>query len=469
MLGPDGTPVLRLVKQPVVWEGRYKGKKLGGHPEDDELRSLIKLTPLPPFVTQTVLDSGLSMKRIAIIFCVVLLVGLICTSEAMAAGVPATGNAEGSGDPTDLFLCVLYAAIALLFSSLCSVAEAVLLSISPSYVAKLESDGDKNAKRIKQVKSNVDRSLAAILTLNTIAHTVGSGGAGAYAAKYWGDGAVGIAMIVLTLLILFVSEIIPKTIGAVYWRGLAPLTARFIQFLSFVLYPFIFVSELITRWLTGGHSHHVFNRDEFAAMAEIGAASGHLDEKESRILRNLFQFPELCAEDIMTPSTVVFALQQDLTSRQVLEKHENVFFSRIPIFAENRDQIKSFVLKTDLLIDDIRNGGSTQLKDFPKRELRGVLDSTRLSTVLENLLDNREHILLVVDKYGGMEGVLTLEDVVETLIGIEIVDEADTAVDMRKVAREKWAKRMKGLNLDIDSKTDPAPDPNAPQPPMNPK
>ncbi|QDT09087.1 CNNM domain-containing protein [Planctomycetes bacterium K23_9] len=398
------------------------------------------------------------MKRTTILFCVVLLFALLCPSDALAAGVAATGDAEGSGNPTDLFLCVLYAAIALLFSSLCSVAEAVLLSVSPSYVANLESSGQKDAKRIKHVKSNVDRSLAAILTLNTIAHTIGSGGAGAYAAKYWGAGAVGIAMIILTLLILFVSEIIPKTIGALYWRGLAPLTARFIQFLSFVLYPFIFASELITRWLTGGHSHHAFNRAEFAAMAEIGAAGGHLDEKESRILRNLFQFPDLCAEDIMTPSTVVFALQQDLMSRQVLEKHDKLFFSRIPIFGENRDQIKGFVLKTDLLIDDIRNGGTTALKDFPKRELRGVLDSTRLSTVLENLLDNREHILLVVDKYGGMEGVVTLEDVVETLIGIEIVDEADSAVDMRKVAREKWARRMQSLGLEVDTQIAPPTD-----------
>ena len=229
-------------------------------------------------------------------------------------------SSGGSGDPRDLFMCVVYAAIALLFSSLCSVAEAVLLSVSPSYVANLEKAGNKNASRIKGVKTNVDRSLAAILTLNTIAHTIGSGGAGAFAAKYWGDNAVGIAMIVLTLLILFVSEIIPKTIGAVYWRGLAPVTARFIQFLNFVLYPFIFVSELITKFLTGGHSHHAFSRDEFTAMADIGAEGGHLDEKESRILKNLFRFPELCAEDIMTPSTVVFALQQDMSAHDVVQK-----------------------------------------------------------------------------------------------------------------------------------------------------
>lgn len=359
------------------------------------------------------------------------------------------GSGGGSFDPKDLFLCVVYALIALLFSSLCSVAEAVLLSISPSYVANLEKEGKPSAAKIKGVKTNVDRSLAAILTLNTIAHTIGSGGAGAYAAKYFGDGAVGIAMIILTLLILFVSEIIPKTIGALYWRSLAPISASFINFLNFALYPFIFVSELITKWLAGGHSHHGFNREEFTAMAGIGAEGGHLDEKESQILQNLFRFPDLCVEDIMTPSTVVFALQEDLTSHEVLQMHKQIHFSRIPIFSERRDNVTGFVLKNDLLMDDIRNDGKTQLKDLTQRKLQPILDKTRLSTVLEKLLDNREHILVVVDEHGGLEGVVTLEDVVETLIGIEIVDEADSDVDMRKVAREKWGRRMKTRGIDV--------------------
>ena len=174
-----------------------------------------------------------------------------------------------------------------------------------------------------------------------------------------------------------------------------------------------------------------------------------MDEKESRILKNLFRFPELCAEDIMTPSTVVFALQEDMTAHDVVQKHEKIFFSRIPVYGENRDNITGFVLKNELLMDDIRNEGRTKLKDFKKREMRGVLDETRLSIVLEMLLDNREHILLVVDKYGGMEGVVTLEDVVETLVGMEIVDEADNDVDMRKVAREKWGSRMEKLGIDV--------------------
>lgn len=373
---------------------------------------------------------------------------LVPASWVMAATPAPSGSTPGSWNPVDLMWCIGYAAVALLFSSLCSVAEAVLLSVSPSYVANLEKDGNPAAARIKNVKKNVDRSLAAILTLNTIAHTIGSGGAGAYAARYFGSDSVGIAMIVLTLLILFVSEIIPKTIGAVYWRGLAPWTAQFIQFLNFVLFPLIFVSELLTKWLTGGKSHHAFSRSEFTALAEIGAEAGHLDPKESKILTNLFRFPELTAEDIMTPSTVVFALQQDLTSHEVLQQHEELHFSRLPIYAEERDNVTGFVLKSDLLMDDIRNGGTTRLKDLPKRDLRSIPDETRLSVVLEKLLDDRQHILLVVDDYGGMEGVVTLEDVVETLVGMEIVDEADNDVDMRKVAREKWESRRQDLQGD---------------------
>ena len=358
----------------------------------------------------------------------------------------AASGGKGSGDPADLALCIAYALVALFFSSLCSVAEAVLLSVSPSYVANLEKEGHRSASRIQDVKSNVDRSLAAILTLNTIAHTVGSGGAGAYAARYWGENYVGIAMVVLTLLILFVSEIIPKTIGAVYWRALAPLTARFIQLLNVVLYPLIFISEFITRLLTGGHSHHSFSRDEFAAMAEIGAEKGQLHAEESRILTNLLAFPELRVGDIMTPSTVVFSLQEDTPVHEVLEAHEHIAFSRIPIYASSPDEVTGFVLKNDLLLDQYRNEGQALLRDL-RREIGATDDEASLTRVLQQLLDMESHILLVVDEHGGVEGIVTLEDVVETMMGIEIVDEADKHVDMRELARRQWQERRQTLGL----------------------
>ncbi len=376
--------------------------------------------------------------------------GLIICVSALAAGGP-TGDipADQQGQPQHLVMMIVYATIALLFSFLCSVAEAVVLSVSPSYIANLHNSGkERQAARLGSIRTNIDRSLAAILTLNTIAHTVGAGGAGAEAAAYYGADSVGIAMAVLTLLILFLSEIIPKTLGAVYWRGLAPITSRFVQLLIWILYPLILISELITKWLAAGGSGHRFSRDEFTAMVDIGAAAGQLDRTESRILSNLLRFPELCAEDIMTPRTVVFALQQDATVNDVLQQHPEINFSRIPVFAANQDEVTGFVLKTDLLLSQHRTEGKAKLRDL-KREIRGIDERTPLSKVLENVLDNRAHITLVVDEHGGMEGILTLEDVVETLVGSEIVDESDTIDDMRRLARQKWLARMKRVGIEV--------------------
>jgi len=375
-----------------------------------------------------------------------LLIALGAVAAAWAVGVPSSASGE-TGQPEHLAKMVLYACLALIFSFLCSVAEAVLLSVSPSYIVHLEQQGKKSAPRLKKVKTDIDRSLAAILTLNTIAHTVGAGGAGAEAAAYFGDRYVGIAMAVLTLLILFLSEIVPKTLGAVFWRSLAGPTAWFIQILIWVLYPFIWVSERLTKLITGGKQVHVFSREEFAAMAEIGAEGGHLGDSESRILRNLFRFPELRAEDIMTPRTVVFALQQDLTVSEALEQHPEIPFSRIPIYGKNRDEITGFVLKTDLLIAQLQGRGDVPVREM-KRDLGIVTEEASVEHIADELLTKREHLLAVFDEHGGLAGVVSLEDVVETLIGIEIVDEADRVADMRRLARKKWEERMERLGLD---------------------
>ena len=380
---------------------------------------------------------------------VALFVGLLLAATAQASG-PVAGSAgpDELGRPQHLVMMIVYATVALVFSFLCSVAEAVVLSVSPSYIANLEKEDKKSARLLGRIKDDVDRSLAAILTLNTIAHTVGAGGAGAEAAAYFGDAYVGVAMGVLMLLILFLSEIIPKTLGALYWRRLAPSAARFVRWLIWGLYPLILVSERLTTWLTGGKKVHQFNREEFAALADIGAETGQLDDKELRILQNLFRFPSLRAEDIMTPRTVLFALQQDVTVHEVMQAHAKLGFSRIPIYGEDTDDVTGFVLKTDVLLNEHSGEGKARLRDL-KRELRAVHEATRLSLVFEELLDNRAHILLVVDEYGGTEGLVTLEDVVETLIGIEIVDEADQIDDMRRLARQKWQERMQRLGIDV--------------------
>lgn len=380
---------------------------------------------------------------------IVLIVTILCATPAGASSAAdSSADATQLGQTQHLVMMLVYGAVALVFSFLCSVAEAVVLSLSPSYIANLEKGGGKTALLLSKIKTDIDRSLAAILTLNTIAHTVGAGGAGAEAAAYYGDEYVGISMAVLTLLILFLSEIIPKTLGAVHWRALAPVTARFVQLLIWLLFPLLFVSELLTRYLARGKSIHGFNRDEFAAMADIGAETGHLDPKESRILNNLLRFPELCAEDIMTPRTVVFALQQEMTVNEVIKAHPEISFSRIPIYVANRDEVTGFVLKTDVLLNQHSNDGKAKLCDL-KREILTIHERTSLSKVLEDLLDNRAHIMVVVDDYGGMEGIVSLEDVVETLIGIEIVDESDKIDDMRRLARRKWEERMRRMGIDV--------------------
>jgi len=390
--------------------------------------------------------SRLNQPRTVLLVLAILLSG---TTAALAAGtIRAPTDSSELGQFQNLVMMVVYATIALVFSFLCSVAEAVVLSVSASYIANLEKTRKRVAGRIKRIKTNIDRSLAAILTLNTIAHTVGAGGAGAEAAAYFGDASVGIAMAILTLLILFLSEIIPKTLGALYWRKLAPLTASFVQWLIWSLLPLILVSERLTKWLSHGKSVHQFSRDEFTALADLGEQGGHLDAKESTILKNLFRLSDLCAEDIMTPRTVVFALQQDRTVSEILKSHEEIGFSRIPIYAADRDEVTGFVLKTEILLNQYRRDGKSKLRDL-KRDIRGVQERAPLRRVLEDLLDNRAHILLVVDQYGGMEGIVTLEDLVETLIGIEIVDEEDKIDDMRRLARQKWEARMQSIGIDV--------------------
>ena len=374
-----------------------------------------------------------------------LLLGAVVASPVLpGAGVGATGQSE------NLMRMLLYAGVALVFSFLCSVAEAVLLSVSPAYLATLAQGGSRSARLLQTAKKSIDRSLAGILTLNTIAHTVGAGGAGAEAALYFGDQYVGVAMVVLTLLILFASEIVPKTLGAVYWRQLAYPTAWFILILTWVLYPLIWVSEKLTRVITGGKEVHVMSREEIEAMAEIGADHGHLDARESRILRNLFRFDELRVKDIMTPRTVVFALPKDLPVSEAVRRHPDLPFSRIPIHGGTRDDVLGFVLKTDLLLAELQGRGSEPVESLV-RPVRAVSEDASLVAAMDELLDERVHLLVVVDRYGGLSGVVTLEDVVETLIGIEIVDEADKTDDMRQLARRQWQERVARLGIDLDA------------------
>jgi CBS domain containing-hemolysin-like protein len=343
-------------------------------------------------------------------------------------------------------LLIAYALMALVFSFLCSIAEAVLLSTTHSFVASLEKKGEPAGSVLRKLKNNIDRPLAAILSLNTIAHTVGAVGVGAQAAALFGGVYIGIASAIMTLLVLVLSEIIPKTLGTTYWRTLAPWVGRFVRALIYLLYPLVLLSEQLTQLLSGEEKKNVFRKDEFAALADLGAREGVLEAEESRILKNLFRFRSLKVRDILTPRTVVFALQEDMTVDDFLKNHSRVPFSRIPVYGKNNDDITGFVLKDELVLAHAKDRHEARLHEF-KRLLHALPGTISLSDFLEFLLDHRKHIVLVVDEYGGMEGIATLEDAVETLLGLEIVDEADKTVDMQVLARAKWEKRAKRLHL----------------------
>lgn len=347
-------------------------------------------------------------------------------------------------------LLLAYAAIALGVSFLCSLAEAGLLSLPRSHIEALVERGSPLGRRLKGMKDDIDRPLAAILTLNTIAHTVGAVGAGAQAAKVFGSAWIGLFSAVMTLLILFLSEIVPKTIGAVHWRALARPTAIFVNALIRILYPLIWIAEKLTRLIAHGRDMHIFSREEFIAMADIGERSGSIHEHESRIFRNLFEFGSLRAMDIMTPRTVLSALQQDLTVLEAAEIVTGQPFSRYPLYADDIDDVPGFVLKEEILTLTMQDRGDTKLREI-KRALRAVPETTSLAMLLEFLLDQRQPIALVVDEYGGTAGLVTLEDVVETLLGMEIVDEKDEVRDMRALARRQWEKRARKLGIEVDS------------------
>lgn len=350
----------------------------------------------------------------------------------------------------DAFLLVVYVLLALVFSFLCSISEAALLSMTPSYIAGLRQTHPKKARELKKLKEdNIDRSLAAILTVNTIAHTVGAIGAGAKAVTVFGSAWFGVFSAVMTLLILFLSEIVPKTLGAVYWRQLSGMTALYVNVLVKSMYPLILVSEKLTQLIARDKQAQAFNRDEFVAMAGVGRELGHINERESKIIRNLFRFKSVPASAIMTPRIVVSALEKDMTVSEALRAPGLMPFSRLPLYDDSLDHVVGFVLREDLLVAESRGHGDDRLTQY-RRDILAVIDSNPLSRLLETLLEQRQHIAVVVGEYGDTKGIVTLEDVVETLLGIEILDEGDQVEDMQRLARQMWAKRAERMGIRLE-------------------
>lgn len=343
-------------------------------------------------------------------------------------------------------LLFTYIAFALLVSFLCSIMEAVLLSVTPSYIAVKEQEGHQHAELLRSLKADIDRPLAAILSLNTIAHTIGAAGAGAQAVRIFGDAYMAVISAVLTLAILVLSEIIPKTLGALYWRTLAPTIARALVPTIWIMYPFVKLSQGLTRLLSRGKREATVSREEMTALADLGHREGVFEADESRILKNLFRFGQLRVRDVMTPRIVIFTLPESKTVRDVLDEHQQFQFSRIPIYRQTRDDVSGYVLKDDILLRAAQEDLDVTLRELC-REMVVVPDGMRLPDLFERLLDRGEHIALVVDEYGGVEGIVSMEDVVETLLGLEIVDEVDSVEDMQALARQQWFRRARRLGL----------------------
>jgi len=375
---------------------------------------------------------------------------MIFVNAALAGGADSANVSIIESSKTDVVLLIVFVLLALIFSFACSVAEAVLLSITPSYIESLREKRPKRAALLKRLRQErIDQSLAAILTLNTIAHTVGAIVAGAKATVVFGSAWIGLFSACITLMILFLSEIIPKTMGAVYWMKFVDATALFVQGLIISLYPLVWVAEGLTRLIARGKVEHVFSRDEFIAMADIGKQTGHINENESRIIRNLFRFGSLQVTAIMTPRVVISAFPQDMTvAEALLHSQTHTHFSRLPVYETDIDKITGFVLKDDILMFKTRGQSNVKL-DALKRDILFVPESMTLSMLSELLLDRRQHIAIVVGEYGGTSGLVTLEDVLETLLGMEIQDEMDDVEDMRVLARQQWEKRARTQGIEV--------------------
>lgn len=377
---------------------------------------------------------------------VAFLVDTQLTSESRIAMIGPNQAPLGS---TSMLLLLLYLSVAIGFSFYCSVAEAVLLSITPSFIATLRGSKPAAAERLHKLKSNIDRPLAAILSLNTIAHTIGAAGVGAQASVAMENVPLGVVSGVLTLLILIFSEIIPKTIGALYWRKLGPAIATTVNWLILLMYPLVWISEKLTRVLSGGKSHHTVSREELTATLAIGAQQGVLDPHELTVFKSLMRFPTFEVRDVMTPRIVTVGFDETKTVGELYEQHPDLPVSRLPIFKNKLDETTGFVLKDDLLLAHARGESDRPLADF-RRDILSVLDTSTLPSLLEQLLKDRIHIAVVIDQYGSLVGVVTLEDVVETLLGLEIVDEQDSQVDLQQFARDRWKQRAAKVGLSID-------------------
>ena len=336
--------------------------------------------------------------------------------------------------------------LALGISFICSLLGAIILSVTWSYIEILKKNKNSSGDLLKKLKDNIDQSLAAILTLNTVSHTIGAAGIGSEFHKL-GNEWFTAASIILTILILVFSEIIPKTLGAIYWKKMAPSAAYLLESLIWITWPIVVVLNYFSKIISDGNKDQKeMTREEMIAVAEIGETQGALEKQETQVIKNLLTLDKILAEDVMTPSTVMMTFHKSDTIEEVIQKNSPIPFSRIPIIDSNLDDIIGVVYRSKIL--EMSSDGKSEVKmEDLVGELSTVSPEDSVATLLEEFLKRREHVFLVVDEYGTTQGIITLEDAVETLLGAEIVDESDSVEDMRQLARELWEKRRKRKRL----------------------
>ncbi|MGY8914865.1 MAG: CNNM domain-containing protein [Flavobacteriales bacterium] len=370
-------------------------------------------------------------------------------------------------------LLFLFAIISIVVSFICSILEAVLLSITPTFINVKKKEGKNFAIILEDLKKDVDQPLIAILTLNTIAHTVGAILVGvqakvAYVELYGSsqkslfgipfteEAMVGLVSTIMTILILVASEIIPKTIGATYWKKLANISAKTLKImvLSLKWTGLLWVLQLFTK-LIGGKGHHgsILSREDFTAMADIAHEEGVFEKSESTVIKNLLKFDQIVAKDVMTPRSVMKTASEKISIKEFREANQKLRFSRIPVYNERVDNISGFVLKDEVLEAIINEEGDTPLSEI-KRDILVVERNKPIPDLFEQFISKRAHIALVVDEYGSVSGLVTMEDVIETLLGLEIMDESDDTENLQHLARKNWQKRAKRSGIIDDTRPD---------------
>lgn len=338
-------------------------------------------------------------------------------------------------------LLIFYLLLALSVSFLCSVLEAVLLSTPTSFITMKENEGVKSAILFKKLKADIDKPLAAILSLNTGAHTIGAAGVGSQAVVIFGDAYFGVISAILTILILVFSEIIPKTIGASYWRILAMSSGKVIQVMIYICYPLVVLSDLLTKMVASKRKEATVSREEVSAMVMVGVQEGTFESKENKIIQNIIRLEEVKVKEVMTPRIVVSIASENMTLQEFYANKAFLHHSRIPVYSENKESITGYVLRQTVFEHLAGDHFEMKLSDI-KRNIRVHLETKSLTTLWEDLLSQKEHIALIIDEYGSFEGIVTMEDVIETLLGLEILDEKDSIEDMQQYAKERWASRQ---------------------------